>query len=174
MRIAVANRSGIPVDTGNVRRLAALFLQKAGRRAGCRWEEISIVLANDAQIQAVNRDFLGHDDPTDVISFTYDSLPGEAIATVSGEIMVNAAMALRVGRRFGGSARELALYVAHGCDHLAGAEDNTPARRRKMRNRELRWLREAVENGLLEKWTTGGGSRRPGGRIRRGRSILSA
>ena len=42
--------------------------------------------------------------------------------------------------RPGGPARELALYLAHGLDHLAGADDDVPARRRAMRRRETAWL----------------------------------
>ncbi|MBQ3810327.1 MAG: hypothetical protein II839_05855, partial [Kiritimatiellae bacterium] len=35
---------------------------------------------------------------------------------------------------------ELALYLAHGFDHLAGSDDATAAGYRAMRRRELRWL----------------------------------
>jgi ssRNA-specific RNase YbeY (16S rRNA maturation enzyme) len=35
---------------------------------------------------------------------------------------------------------ELALYIAHGFDHLSGADDDTPARRAAMRRTEMRWL----------------------------------
>jgi len=52
-------------------------------------------------------------------------------------------------RRAGGPDRELALYLAHGCDHLAGADDATPRQRAAMRRRELRWLRAAAHADLL-------------------------
>ncbi len=154
MRIAVVNNSGIRVNRTGVRSLAERLLRKSARRAGCQWGEVSICLADDARIRDINRSFLGHDYPTDVISFTYESIPGEGKALLSGEVIINAAMALRLGRRFGGANRELALYLAHGCDHLSGAEDHTPALRQRMRRRELRWLHEARREGLLQKlWT---------------------
>lgn len=150
MNLAVVNDSGVRVDVTNARRLAAFFLEKAARLAGHGWHEVSLVIRDDSGMETVNRAFLNHDGPTDVISFAYDALPGEAAAAASGEIMVNAAMALRLGRRFGGPGRELALYIAHGCDHLAGADDHTPAMRRRMRSRDLRWVRQAKAAGLLE------------------------
>ena len=39
-------------------------------------------------------------------------------------------------------AMELLLYVAHGMDHLSGADDLDERSRAGMRARELRWLRE--------------------------------
>ena len=62
------------------------------------------------------------------------------------ELVINAERALAEGRRrAGGAARELALYLAHGMDHLAGRDDDTPARRRAMRRRETRWLEACGE-----------------------------
>jgi ssRNA-specific RNase YbeY (16S rRNA maturation enzyme) len=63
---------------------------------------------------------------------------------------VNAQRALAVGRRGPGVERELALYIAHGLQHLAGASDRTPALRARMRKRELAWLKQAEKKGLLK------------------------
>ena len=38
--------------------------------------------------------------------------------------------------------KELALYIAHGCDHLTDAEDSSEEGFRSMRSRELAWLDE--------------------------------
>jgi len=53
------------------------------------------------------------------------------------------------GARRGNAADELALYLAHGCDHLSGANDRTLRERRRMRRRELLWLAQARRNGLM-------------------------
>ena len=59
----------------------------------------------------------------------------------SAELIINAERAREEGRgRSGGVARELALYLAHGLDHLAGFDDDTPKHRAAMRQRETRWL----------------------------------
>ena len=76
---------------------------------------------------------------TDVVVQAYAAVPG--VSAASAEIVLNADRARAEGRRrAGGPARELALYLAHGLDHLAGASDHTPARRRAMRRRETAWL----------------------------------
>jgi ssRNA-specific RNase YbeY (16S rRNA maturation enzyme) len=134
-------------------------------RAACArlaepWSEVSVVLADNAVMQAANRDYLGRNEVTDVISIGYDSLPGED-GWADAEIIVNlqraaevAAHSPRWGRISPHSGRgrrrpawdvskELALYIAHGCDHLSGGRDDTTAERKRMRRRELRWLSQA-------------------------------
>jgi len=76
---------------------------------------------------------------TDVVSQDYAAIPG--FSEASAELVLNAERAKAEGfHRPGGPARELALYLAHGLDHLAGQEDDTPARRQAMRRRETAWL----------------------------------
>lgn len=99
-------------------------------------------------MRRLNRRFSGHDETTDVLSFRFTDQPGMTGVTL-GECVVNAERALRVGPRYGGTARELALYIAHACDHLSGADDAGESQRRRMRQRELRWLREAAAQGAL-------------------------
>jgi rRNA maturation RNase YbeY len=150
MKIFVHNRQ--PGRRPNVRKLAELarfFLIQAGRRKSKgQWAEVSVVLADDAGIAAVNRIFLDHARATDVIAFTFASMPGGG-AGIRGEIHLNLQRALEEGARRGGAADELALYLAHGCDHLTGANDRTPRERRRMRRRELLWIRQARRNRLM-------------------------
>ena len=40
-----------------------------------RWDEVCIVLVDDAGITGTNREYFGRDRPTDVISFRYDPVP---------------------------------------------------------------------------------------------------
>lgn len=107
------------------------------------------MLTDHDGILRVNRDFLGKAEPTDVISFLYGPLPGGAEAC-SGEVVVNVERALEVSGGGPRCARELALYIAHGLDHLSGASDRTRAQRARMRRRELGWLREAEKRGHLD------------------------
>jgi len=149
MSIAVINhQTQWKVNELAIRKLTEFFLLKAGKRAGIQWGEVSVVLVDDAGSRAINKAYLGHDYPTDVISFNFDPIPGDPATGTCGEIVVNLSQAHRLGRRYGGVPHELALYLAHGCDHLAGEDDATPAQRQKMRRRELRWLREAQKATL--------------------------
>lgn len=106
------------------------------------------MLTDDAGITAVNRAVFGKDEPTDVVTTPYLPLPGER-AAVSAEIFVNVERAWKLGGTPGGAARELALYIAHGLHHAAGASDRTPRLRARMRREELAWLGRAVQEGAL-------------------------
>lgn len=128
------------------------------------WKEISIVLTDNAGIRLINQRHLAQPEVTDVISFRYDPIPGDN-DLFSAEIIVNVQRAAeaclprelasgrregpRVGRLAWSESRELALYIAHGCNHLAGETDYDKAGRTRMRRRELRWLKQAEELGLI-------------------------
>ena len=102
------------------------------------WEEVVVLLTDDEGITQTNREFFGKDRPTDVISFRCEPIPGEDGAT--GDLIVNVERAVQEGPKHDGINTELALYIAHGFNHLSGGEDNTPARRAAMRRTEMRWL----------------------------------
>ena len=127
----------------------------AAKTAGVHWGEISVVLLDDEGITQTNREYFGKNRPTDVISFRYDPVPGEA-GEFSGDLLVNIDRAVSEGTARGDIGRELALYIAHGFDHLSGAEDDTPEKRKKMRATETAWLRKARDEGLLDGLTSDG------------------
>ncbi len=112
------------------------------------WLGVSVVLLDDEGIARINRLYLDHEHATDVISFAAPVDPSGG--KWQGEIFVNVQRACAIGEgRRGGADSELALYLAHGADHLAGSGDYTDADRRRMRRRELRWLAAARAEGLL-------------------------
>ncbi len=150
MHITVINRQRKQrLQLPAIQRLTEFLLNKSGKRAGLEWDEVSVVLVNDKESRTLNLAHLGHDYPTDVISFNFDPMPGETCSALSGELIINVECAYRLGATYKGPQHELALYLAHGCDHLAGAEDDTPPRRQQMRRRELHWLKEAESHGLI-------------------------
>ena len=158
MKIFVHNRQ--TRRRPNARKLATLarffMLQTGQLKPECPWDEIAVVLTDDAGIAPVNRTFLDHARATDVITFTLAPMPGGGAGTC-GEIYLNVERALEEGARRGGStalttgsaADELALYLAHGCDHLNGANDRTVREQRRMRRRELLWIRRSRRAGLM-------------------------
>ena len=149
MKTRLQNRQNrLRPQTADLKRLALFFLERAVRIDPSLDGEVSVLLMDDEGMRALNRRFSGRDETTDVLSFRY--LPQAGIrGGTTGECMVNAERALQLGKRHGGVARELALYIAHACDHLTGADDADDRQRRRMRRRELRWLREAAARGLL-------------------------
>jgi len=122
--------------------------------AGRVWREMSIVLTDDAGMVRLNLRHLGRSEATDVLSFGYDPLPGEEDLP-SAEVIVNVQRAVEEGVRrqaddgSWGPCHELALYLAHGCNHLTGLNDNDSAGRRRMKKRDTAWVREAQRENLL-------------------------
>lgn len=97
-----------------------------GRRRGGR---ISLVFVGDRALTRMHAERLGDPTPTDVITFDLGARAG----AVEGELYVSVERARAVARAERVSARrELALYVVHGCLHLAGFDDRVPAARRRM------------------------------------------
>lgn len=113
------------------------------------WSELSLVLTDDSGITELNQTYFNKSHPTDVISFCYPPMPG-GDAGYTGEVIVNVQRAAEVGPEHEGSSNELALYIAHGCHHLTGASDHTPALRDAMRRQELVWLESAAEKNLSQ------------------------
>ena len=126
---------------------AAFFAAKSSARIGVSFRAVTIILQDDAFSAEVHEAINGATGPTDVITQRYDAMPGEAEG-VYGELYVNTDQALRVApkRRGWSPAKELLLYVAHGMDHLSGADDLKPRDYDRMRRRELRWLNESEKH----------------------------
>ncbi len=149
MKIAInSQQNQLKINKRRAADLAAFLMGKASRLIPARrWNDISVVIADHELMRSVNREFTGDDCTTDVLSFCMPPMPGEP-EFYSGEVFVNAEIALE--RKAKGFARELALYIAHGCDHLMDEDDSDEASRKRMRNRELRWLREADKLKIIE------------------------
>ena len=131
-----------PVKRSNLLRCARQLAVLAKQRTpGTAWVEVSIHLLDDAGIAPVNASIMNHEGATDVITQRYDTCPGEPDGVI-GELFVNVERAFTIPCRKGWTAeRELLLYIAHGFDHLTGADDAAPPDRARMRRRELAWLR---------------------------------
>jgi probable rRNA maturation factor len=105
------------------------------------WTELSIVLTDDS-IREMNRQWFQKDTVTDVISFAYPaSAPNDEGDT--GEIILNLQQAAEEGKERESPDQELALYLAHGCHHLMGADDATPDEKRAMLDQETDWITQA-------------------------------
>ena len=122
---------------------AQFFAERSCARTGSRkWHEVVVHLVDDAMSEEVHRAIIGVAGVTDVVTQAYDSIPPEEPG-LYGEIFVNVNQALRAApnRKGWSVAKELLLYVAHGMDHLSGADDHSEEQYRAMRRRELGWNR---------------------------------
>jgi probable rRNA maturation factor len=111
---------------------------------------LTVVLVDDATIHELNRRFLAHDEPTDVITFPLDNqddeffLPAEA-ARQLGEIYISCERAAAQSAAWGTTpAREVRFLAVHGVLHLLGWDDATTEDRARMLARQ---------DALLAAWT---------------------
>lgn len=111
-----------------LRAVAAVYDKKVGN--------LCYRFCSDDVILDCNRQFLGHDYYTDIITFDYSR--GSKIA---GDMLISldtvASNAELVGAPYG---RELLRVIVHGVLHLCGLKDKAPGEREQM---------EAAENAAL-------------------------
>ena len=117
--------SGLLVQIGQVGNwnLPAELLEVGVRRtvatAGEVAGEISITFLDDEEIRALNREYLGKDDPTDVIAFALHE-PGTPIL---GDVYVGYDQAARQALDLGVALpEELLRLTIHGTLHVLGHE----------------------------------------------------
>ena len=101
------------------------LLERAARAAldlsGAPDADLTLVLTGDSQIQALNRDFLGKDAPTDVLSFPADESDPETGRRYLGDVVISLPRATeQAGERGHTVEAEVQLLVVHGVLHLLG------------------------------------------------------
>ena len=109
-----------------------------GREFHCR-------ITGDAELQRLNREFLGKDWPTDVLSFPAGG--GAAL----GDIAISAGRARAQAKAYGhGIETEIGVLMLHGVLHLLGMDHETDGGR--MARAESRWRKQlGLPGGLIER-----------------------
>lgn len=131
-----------------LRRAIAAALEEERVAVPC---EISVLLTDEAGIQAINRDQRGVDQPTDVLSFPmFDLTPGEPPTEESaetdpetglfplGDMAISLPRARAQAEEYGHPlSRELAYLAVHSVLHLLGYDHlDEGEEKRRMRERE--------------------------------------
>ena len=99
--------------------------------------QISLAVVDDPTICELQRKYLERDEPTDVLSFVYQSNK----QGLDGEVIVSAETADLSAASFDWTPQEeLLLYVVHGALHLVGYDDTTPDKQTEMRQKERAYL----------------------------------
>jgi probable rRNA maturation factor len=135
-RISIASPQEIvPIDRGRMREVARAVLEGENIDR----PEISLAFVDNPTIHALNKRYLDHDEPTDVLSFP---LSEPSAGRLAGELVIGVEVAKeQAGQRGHDVQAELALYVIHGLLHLCGYDDHEPADAAAMRQRERHYLR---------------------------------
>ena len=114
--------------TAWIRRVADTYGKKVG--------EVGYLFCDDEHILDVNREYLGHDYYTDIITFDYcedDTLNGDLVISLD-TVRTNAEM---LGKDYD---EELHRVIIHGILHLCGQNDKGPGEREQMEAAEDRAL----------------------------------
>jgi rRNA maturation RNase YbeY len=134
LTVRVSGLTALPPSARRAR-LYEAAVRRAFARAGSRARgEVAVVFLPRARMRTMNRQYLGHDYDTDVISFAHDPVPGlPAAERPLGDVFVSAWMARRQAAEQGHSVlREALTLTAHGALHLRGLDDATRAQRARM------------------------------------------
>jgi probable rRNA maturation factor len=136
-RISIASpQEVVPIDRGRVRAVARAVLEGEHKARA----EVSLAFVDNATIHTLNKRYLDHDEPTDVLSFP---LGDARSAALQGEVVIGAEVAREQAAQRGHDVQaELALYVIHGLLHLCGYDDHDPADAAAMRGRERHYLQQ--------------------------------
>ena len=114
--------------TAWIRRVAATY----GRKVG----EVGYLFCDDEHILQVNREYLGHDYYTDIITFDYceDN-------TINGDLVISLDTVRTNAEKFHKPyGEELHRVIIHGILHLCGLNDKGPGERELMEAAEDRAL----------------------------------
>jgi probable rRNA maturation factor len=134
-----------PEDKRRLRRFARQLADRVGEG-----REFTCLFTTDDELQRLNRDFLGHDYPTDVLSFP--SANGQAGL---GDIAVSCERAREQAREFGHEPLdEIRILMLHGLLHLMGMDHECD--RGEMERAEQRWRGEfGLPAGLIARVANG-------------------
>jgi len=124
----------------------ARFTARAQRNIGLRGE-VSILVAGNDELQALNARFRGQPRPTDVLSFPAMS----RAAGLAGDLAISADLAALNAKRLGHTtAEEIKILILHGLLHLAGYDHEQD--QGEMGRQELRLRRRLrLPGGLIER-----------------------
>jgi probable rRNA maturation factor len=124
------------------------MIRAAARRDRCADYDVSLRLAGDAAIQALNRDYRHKDRPTDVLAFAQREGSAKGLhPMVLGDIVISVDTARRQARR--GLYRELLHLASHGLCHLLGYDHRDDVEERAMNARAAALRGEAGRRGRI-------------------------
>ena len=95
--------------------------------------ELTLMIAGDGELRTLNRDFLGHDRPTDVLSFPSAEPDPSTGRIYLGDIAISYPRARAAAAQGGHPVKaELQLLVVHGVLHLLGHDHANRAEKARM------------------------------------------
>lgn len=101
--------------------------------------DVSLVIADDSRLRALNQEYRNLDRTTDVLSFNIPGVPD--VIEASGELYISLPQAKKQAREYRHSLEfELRRLVVHGVLHLLGHDHKKVDEARRMRAREALYI----------------------------------
>ena len=149
-------RDDLPSADRVARRAAETALRRAAAAELRRPNELSVVLADDARVRELNRDYRGRDAATNVLAFANLDDPAAAspgAPVLLGDVVLARQTLLREAAAQGKSpADHLSHLVVHGVLHLLGFDHQQDDEARCMENLEILVLADlGVSNPYVER-----------------------
>jgi len=126
------------------------FILRARRAVRLR-RRVNVLITSSAELRLLNRQFLGKDKSTDVLSFPSPPAGSRRSPPIAGEIAISADIARQNALRLDHSlADEIKILALHGVLHLAGFDHERD--HGEMARKESRLRRQLkLETGLIER-----------------------
>lgn len=122
------------------KRRTAAWLKEVAEAEGYRLGDVNYIFCSAARLLEMNKEFLGHDYFTDIITFDYSDLKGSGV--VSGDIFIDVETVADNARIYRATKiQEMRRVVVHGVLHLCGQKDKTPRANAQMHRKEDKYLK---------------------------------
>lgn len=122
------------------KRRTTAWLREVAAAEGYVLGDVNYIFCSARRLLEMNRQFLGHDYFTDVITFDYSDRRGTR--TVSGDIFIDVETVADNARLYGATRLdEMRRVVVHGLLHLCGQRDKTPRTNAQMHRKEDKYLK---------------------------------
>lgn len=117
------------------------WIEEVIHREGYQAGEINYIFCSSDYHRQMNRDFLGHDYYTDVITFEERESRLED-GVVAGEVYIDVATVTDNAELYNSlPINEMRRVIVHGALHLCGHKDKTPWAEKNMRRMENKYLK---------------------------------
>ncbi len=142
--VQIEPRFSEQLDANALHRLAMAVLRAEGKRGAL---EMGVVITTDEEVHSLNREYLGHDYLTDVISFGMSGegdgrgerefvTPAERVPYL-GDVVISFERAAEQAPDYEHSTQaEVATLLIHGTLHLLGYHDNSAEEHERMYTRQ--------------------------------------
>lgn len=146
--VCADHQDDVQLDAGRWARLAGEVLDELVTDRAGGGDELTLTFVDRAVIAELNGEHMGHDGPTDVLSFPLDAGADTGTDTgdplrMLGDIVICPAVAAAQAPSHAGTLDdELALLVVHGILHVLGHDHGDDGSSARMRREELRLLEQ--------------------------------